>query len=134
MEVVEQRVGRWSFRQRTFDVASEHDLGAVLRWLDEPDDKPRTIGKLALCGSLTLRDRATLESALADASATYGALEQWDRHEYLVTTPDDEDLDAMGAAGFVADALAELRAAAAEPDGHAAGDALALLYRTVVRA
>jgi DNA repair exonuclease SbcCD nuclease subunit len=133
VRVDERQVGRWTFRQRTFDVAGEQDLDVVLRWLDEPADKPRTIGKLALRGTLTLRDRARLETALADAASTYGALEEWERHADLVTAPDDEDLDTMKVGGFVAQAVEQLRATAAAggPEGEAASDALALLYRTV---
>ena len=133
---VEQRqVGRWRFRQAVFDVAGEQDLDAVLRWLDEPDDKPHTIAKLALRGSLTLRDRARLDAALAAAAETYGALEQWQRHAELITAPDEEDLDAMEVGGFVADAVAELRETAegGTQESEDASDALALLYRTVVR-
>lgn len=135
VEVTEHRVGRWSFRQEVFDVAGPQDLEAVLRWLDEPDDKPHTIGKLALRGSLTLRDRERLDEALAAAAATYGALEHWQRHADLVTMPDEDDLDAMEVGGFVADAVEELREAAVAggPPAEGASDALALLYRTVAR-
>ncbi len=136
VQVEERRVGRWTFRQQVFDVAGEQDLQAVLRWLDEPTDKPHTIGKLALRGSLTLRDRARLDEALANAAETYGALEEWQRHADLVTAPDEHDLDAMEVGGFVADAVAQLRATAAGggPEAEDAGDALALLYRKVVSA
>ena len=130
------RVGRWRFRQAVFDVAGEQDLEEVLRWLEEPADKPHTIAKLALRGTLTLRDRARLDAALASAAETYGALEEWDRHAQLLTTPDEDDLDRMEVGGFVASAVEELRARAADggDDAEVAGDALALLYRTVVRA
>jgi DNA repair exonuclease SbcCD nuclease subunit len=135
IEVEAHRVGRWTFRQRVFDVAGTEDLETVLRWLAEPTDKPHTVGKLALSGTLTLRDRDRLEEALATAAETYGALEPWERHGALVTAPDAEDLDAMQVGGFVADALEELRQLAeGGDDTEAASDALALLYRTVVRA
>ena len=134
VEVQPHRVGRWMFRQQRFDVGGEEDLDAVLRWLDEPGDKPHTVAKLGLRGSLPLRDLARLEEALAAASETYGALERWDRNWDLITAPDDEDLDAMQVGGFVADAVQDLRQLAqAGDDAQAASDALALLYRTVVR-
>ena len=135
IEVTSHRVGRWSYRQRVFDLSGSEDLAVVLRWLEEPADKPRTVAKLALRGALTLRDRARLDDALATAAQTYAALETWDRHTELVTAPDRADLDAMEVGGFVAAAVAELQAtvSAGGGDGDAAGDALALLYRTVVR-
>lgn len=135
VSVERHQVGRWLFRQRVFDVGSEADLETVLRWLDEPSDKPHTIAKIALRGMLTLAERTRLEAALEAATTTYAALESWERHQELTTTPDQEDLDAMEVGGFVADAVAELQevAAGAGEDAEAAGDALALLYRTVVR-
>jgi DNA repair exonuclease SbcCD nuclease subunit len=136
IEVEAHRVGRWTFRERVFDVAGEEDLDTVLRWLDEPTDKPHTVAKLALRGTLTLRDLARLEDALAAAGETYGALERWARHWDLVTAPDEQDLDAMQVGGFVADAVDELRqlTEVGDDDTETASDALALLYRTVVRA
>lgn len=132
--VTRHRVGRWRFRRAVFEVAGGEDLDAVLRWLDEPEDKAHTIAKVALRGTLTLAERARLDDALAAAEQTYGAVEPWESHADLVTAPDDADLEALDLGGFVADAVAELREAAGGPDGHEAGDALALLYRTVARA
>ncbi len=134
-EVTTHRVGRWRFRQAVFDVASTADLDVVLRWLDEPEDKPHTIVKLALRGALALRDRARLDDALAAAAETYAAIEPWERHADLVAVPDEDDLDAMEVGGFVAEAVEELRArtTAGGDDARQAGDALSLLYRTVVR-
>lgn len=133
--VERHQVGRWTFRQEVFDVGGAADLETVLAWLDAPDDKPHTIAKVALRGTLTLAERSRLEHALEAAATTYAALESWDRHHDLTTTPDQEDLDAMEVGGFVAEAVAELRSVAAGggEDAEAAGDALALLYRTVVR-
>lgn len=134
VSVERHQVGRWTFRQEVFEVASGADLDTVLRWLDAPPDKAHTIAKVALRGALTLADRTRLERALEAAATTYAALELWDRHHDLTTAPDQDDLDAMEVGGFVADAVAELRTAAAGSGeaAEAAGDALALLYRTVV--
>lgn len=134
IDVERRKVGRWTFRQRVFDVGGSEDLAAVLHWLAEPRDKPHTIAKLALRGTLSLADRVRLEAALDDAATTYAALETWTRHEDLTTAPDQDDLDAMEVGGFVAEAVTELRelTAGAGEDARAAGDALALLYRTVV--
>jgi len=134
VSVQRHRVGRWTFRQQVFDVGSGADVETVLRWLDAPGDKAHTIAKVALRGTLTLAERARLEDALEAAATTYAALESWDRHQDLMTAPDQEDLDTMEVGGFVADAVAELRTVAGGSGeaAEAAGDALALLYRTVV--
>ncbi len=135
IDVERRQVGRWTFRQHVFDVGGSEDLDSVLRWLDEPTDKPHTIAKLALRGTLNLADRARFETAFDDAATTYAALESWTRHEDLTTAPDQDDLDTMEVGGFVAEAVTELRklAAGSGEDAQAAGDALAQLYRTVVR-
>jgi DNA repair exonuclease SbcCD nuclease subunit len=135
VNVERRQVGRWTFRQEVFDVGGGADLETVLRWLEAPRDKAHTIAKIALRGTLTLAERTRLEGALEAAAATYAALESWERHQDLTTSPDQDDLEAMEVGGFVADAVTELRevAAGSGADAEAAGDALALLYRTVVR-
>jgi len=135
VDVTEHRVGHWTFRQEVIEVAGADDVDRIARWLDEPDDKSRTIAKLAVRGSLTLRDRAHLDDLLADAAARYAAIEGWDRHTELVTTPDDADLDALDVGGFARDAVDELRtvASAGGDDAEAASDALSLLYRLAGR-
>ena len=136
VRVERHQVGRWTFRQEVFDVGGAADLDTVLAWLDAPDDKPHTVAKVALRGTLTLAERSRLEHALEAAATTYAALESWERHQDLTTAPDQADLGAMEVGGFVAEAVADLRAMAAAggEDAAVAGDALALLYRTVVRA
>lgn len=129
------QVGRWTFRREVLEVAGPGDVDRVARWLDEPADKARTVAKLALRGQLSLRDRERLEQVLAEAAETYAALEGWQRHAELVTAPDEADLDALAASGFVRDAVDELRerAAGAGDDAETAGDAVALLHRVVRR-
>ena len=136
VDVAEHPVGRWAFREAVFDVAGADDVDRIARWLDEPGDKPRTIAKLAVRGTLTLRDRARLERVLADAADQYAALEQWDRHAELVTAPDEADLDALHLGGFARAAVDELRdlASTGGDDAEAASDALGLLYRLEERA
>ncbi len=131
VEVSVRQVGRWAFREARFEVSGGADVERVLRWLDEPADKSRTIAKVSVRGQLALRDRARLEDALAEAAQSYAAIEQWQRHTELVVAPDDADLDALEVGGFARDAVEELRAVATAggPDAEAASDALGLLYR-----
>lgn len=133
--VTEHRVGRWTFRRETFELAGAEDVARVRRWLDEAADKPRTVVKIGLRGTLTLRDRQALEALLEEAADTHAAVERWERHTEVITAPDEADLEQMQVSGFVASALAELREAAADHrDGAGvASDALALLYREVTR-
>lgn len=136
VEVTEHRVGWWSFRQQVFDVAGSEDLAEVQRWLEEPEDKPRTIVRIGIRGTLNLAEHRRLEQVLDDAEQRLGALRRWERHWELLAVPDEHDLEAMDVGGFVAGAVQELREAAGAggEDGARAGDALALLHRLVVRA
>ncbi len=136
VQVTEHRVGRWSFRQRVFDVAGAEDLAEIQRWLEAPEDKPRTIVRIGIRGALNLTEHRRLEQALDDAEQRLGALRRWQRHWELVTVPDEHDLETMDVGGFVAGAVQELRAEAGAggEDAAEASDALALLHRLVVRA
>ena len=133
VDVDVRRIGRWSFRQRVFDVAGPEDLDVVMHWLDEPEDKARTIASLAVRGTLSLKDLTRVDAAIANARDVYGAVEIWDRYHELITVPTEEDLDDMALGGFAATALEELRdAARQDPDDQVTTDALALLHRLAV--
>jgi DNA repair exonuclease SbcCD nuclease subunit len=127
--VTPHRVGRWTFRDERFEAGSAADVERIRAWLAASADPARTVARLAVTGTLTLRDRARLDEVVDDARLTHAAVRWWDRHTDLVTAPDDADLDALDVGGFVRAALDEL---VADPDP-AAVDAVRLLYRLAVR-
>jgi hypothetical protein len=96
-------------------------------------DKERTIVKLALVGTLSLRDKARLDEVLAHHVDLFAAVDTWERRTDLVVLPDDADVASLEVAGFAADAATALRDLA-QRDGDSAvvaRDALALLHRLV---
>jgi DNA repair exonuclease SbcCD nuclease subunit len=127
--VERHRVGSWRFLERSLQLESSADLDELEEWLAALADKPCTVVKLRLTGSLGLADRARLESLLEQAGELLAALEQ--RRDALVVLPAEPDLAALDLAGFARAAVDELAEKAAGDDEEAgvARDSLALLYR-----
>lgn len=131
VRVTPHRTGTWRFARRHFDVASEADLGVLEAWLRDATTKERTIIKLGLAGTLTLRSAARLEAMIEDARDLFAAIEDPERHRNLVVLPDDEDFSGVEVSGFARAALDSLRARAGSSGAEAvaARGALALLVR-----
>jgi DNA repair exonuclease SbcCD nuclease subunit len=129
-------VGTWRFVREHLELSSAEDVDRVATLLDELDDKPRCIVKLALVGQLSLAEMSRLESILEHRADLVASLQTWERRSELVALPDDDDFDVLGLGGFAAAALEDLRDGAAGDgaDAVAARDALGLLYRLGSRA
>ena len=125
------RVGDWTFARADFDIGSDQDLDAVADWLGRQPEKRRCVAKLSFIGTISLAGRLRLDAMLDTYADVFAALETWDRRTDLVTVPDDADLADIGATGFLASAIEDLRSLAAGtgPERDAAQDALSLLYR-----
>ncbi|WP_232784413.1 metallophosphoesterase family protein [Carbonactinospora thermoautotrophica] len=130
-QVRAHHVGAWRFLRREHHLNSAEDVQALDAELSALPDKERTVLKLSLVGTLTLREKARLDDLLARHGHLFAALEVWERRTDLVTRPDDDDFADLGLSGFAASALEELRELAAAPgeDSQAAQEALGLLYR-----
>ena len=125
------RVAQWQFVEHEAMVTGEEDVAAVERFLVELPNKSRTAVRLALTGTLTLRDHAALEDLLETQSETLACLETMSGRSDLVVQPDDFDFDLFGLSGFARAALTDLKEMASST-GEAATEAqgaLSLLYR-----
>lgn len=129
--VERHQIGQWRFVREVYSVNSADDIERLAVELDAREAKERTVLKLGFVGSLSLRDKARLDELLEHNRDLYAGLQVWRRKTELAVLPEDADFDGLGLSGFAADALEELRAAAADPgvDGATAQDALALLVR-----
>lgn len=131
VEVEAVPVGEWSFIQKEFHLSGDEDLDRLRVWMDDLDDKARTILKFSLKGTLNLQQKARLDDLLDRAEDLYGAVERWDRHEDLAVLPDEEDLDELELEGFAEEAFDRLQSRS-EGEGEEAAvaeDALGILYR-----
>ena len=131
VRVESRKVGTWRFLSLLRDVNNRRDIADLDVNLDQLPDKDRTVVKLGLVGTLTVADRAALDTCIDRHSRRFAALGTWDRHTDLAVMPADHEFDDLGIGGFAADAVAELVEAARSegPDAGAARGALALLLR-----
>lgn len=126
----EVRTGQWRFTERAdIRVDSREDVEVLNKWIDELENKERTIARLHLVGSLTLSLHADLTNLLLRAGDLLGALDV--REDDLVVVPDDTDFKDLGFSGFAERTVARLREKISEggDEGLRARDALMLLLR-----
>jgi DNA repair exonuclease SbcCD nuclease subunit len=129
---VESRtVGSWRFLTLHHEVNNSRDIADLKVNLDQLPDKDRTVVQLALVGTLTVTDRAALDTLLDRHARLFGCLDSWDRHTNLAVMPADDEFDDLGIGGFAADAVDELieTARSGGADADAARAALGLLLR-----
>lgn len=129
--VQSRRVGTWRFLTIDAELNNSRDIADLDINLDQLPDKDRTVVQLALRGTLTVTDRATLDACLDRYSRLFACLDSWERHTHLVVMPSDDEFDDLGIGGFAAHAVAELvdTARSAGADADTARGALALLLR-----
>jgi DNA repair exonuclease SbcCD nuclease subunit len=124
-------VGTWRFLTLRREVNNSRDIADLNLNLDELPDKDRTVVKLGLVGTLTVTDRAALDTCIDRHSRRFAALSIWERNTDIAVMPADDEFDDLGIGGFAADAVAELveTARSEGSDAGAARGALALLLR-----
>lgn len=130
-----ERLGRWRFVTLTRSVDDSRDVADLDLNLDLMPDKERTVVRLGLTGSLTVTDKAALDTCLDKYARLFAALTVWERGTDIAVLPADGEFDDLGIGGFAAAAVDEL-VEAARADGDGAEDAraaLALLLRLVER-
>ena len=123
-------VGSWRFLANTFEIDGQSNVLEFGRWLDSQPSKDRSVARLTLRGTISLAVHAQLQDLIEKHKDLFGAVEVTAQSD-LVVRPDDDDFADLALAGFAAEAVTELRAAAAGPGagGEVARDALALLVR-----
>lgn len=129
-------IGRWRFVTLHNQVDTSRDIADLDMNLDLMTDKERTVVRLALTGSLTVTDRATLDACLDKYARLFAWLGLWERHTDLAVIPADGEFADLGIGGFAATAVDELVATARAGDTESASDAqaaLALLLRLTDR-
>ncbi|BBZ40842.1 metallophosphoesterase family protein [Mycobacterium conspicuum] len=133
--VTPKDVGYWRFVTLRRPVDNNRDIADLDMNLDQMADKERTVVRLALTGSLTVTDRAALDTCLDRYGRLFAWLGLWDRHTELAVVPADGEFTDLGIGGFAAAAVEELVAAARADDSTAADAqaALALLLRLADR-
>ncbi|MFN3602194.1 MAG: exonuclease SbcCD subunit D [Dietzia sp.] len=126
------RTGRWSFLAINAEIETESDLDALAERVEAIEDKPRTVLKLGLTGTVGVALRARIDDLLETWAALFAAAYLRERLTHLVVRAEDSDFTDLvdGYAGRAVEDLVEM-AAANGPDSEDAGNALSLLYRLV---
>lgn len=130
----EVNVGSWKFIEREqIDLNTKEDIEALRGWLENLEDKERTVVKLRLVGTLSLSFHGELEELLSHVQEILGAVET--RMNNLAVIPEDADFTDLGFSGFASCTVERLRSNAkeADPDSITSRDALALLVRLAGR-
>lgn len=122
-------VGHWRFEDLERDLNTGEDVSALERTLDAYPDKPHTVVRLNLRGTLSLTDSAELDRI--QANTVFAQINRWERHTDLVIAPTDRDLEALDVSGYERKTLEDLHALAVGDGDQAqtARDALNLFYR-----
>lgn len=125
----EHPVGVWKFLKLDREFSGTEDTKNILRELKDVADKPTTIVRLEIAGSLGLAEDEALRNGLEDEALLFAGLEVR-RNGYFVNPGNFETL-CSNLGGYAAEAAESLRVTAlAGGDGaRAAGDALLLLAR-----
>ena len=129
----EVNIGRWKFIEREIDLNTKEDIVALRGWLENLEDKERTVVKLRLVGALSLLLYSELEELLSHFQEILGAVET--RMNDFVVIPEDADFMDLGFSGFASRTVERLRSNVEEsgPDTITSRDALAILVRLAGR-
>lgn len=126
----EVQIGQWRFiERRRVDLNTSDDVAALRKWLEELENKERTVIRLTLVGSLSLSLHSVLQNHLVAAKDILGACDVRE-HDILVLV-DDADFADLGFSGFADATVQRLRSKMSEggSEGSASRDALMLLLR-----
>lgn len=125
----EVKIGHWQFIQRKIEVNTPDDIESLGKWLENTENKERTVLRLDLVGSLTLSLQDKLQAHLLTVQDVFAAFDV--REDGLLIVPDDTDFADLGFSGFADETVQQLRAkiAAGGDEGNASRDALMLLLR-----
>lgn len=136
-------VGTWSFVSVQAQVEGAADIDALDEELGALAPKDRTVVRTALQGTLTLADKARLDTLLDAYDDAFAARITWSSHDDIAVVVGDELTD-LGVGGFVDHVVDRLAAQAGVGGGAGPGltgagsagaeagtarDALSLLYR-----
>ena len=131
-EVAVEHVGSWELRALAFALNNDDDVARLLAELEQVTNKEKTGLKLALTGTLSVREKARLDDVLDRMGDLFARLDVWESHTDLAVLSEDDDFSGLGLGGFTLAAAGDLQAQARNEvgtDATVAADSLWLLYR-----
>lgn len=131
-EVTPLATGRWSFLAVDAEIDTDGDLDSLAERIEAVQDKPRTVLKLGLTGTVGVALRARIDALLETWDAVFASAYLRQSRTNLVVRAEDSDFTDL-VDGYAGRAVADLvdMAATGGVDAEDAGHALSLLYRLV---
>ncbi len=127
-------VGTWRFIERDrLEINSKADIDTLAEWLDDQQNKEKTVLKLRFYGAVSLIQYEHLMEIIEHARELFAAIET--REKEFVAVPEDTDFAELGLSGFAGATLEDLRRLSEESSAEetTARDALSLLIRLTGR-
>lgn len=124
------RVGQWYFVERNrVDLNTPDEVQALRRFLEDVENKERTVVRLNCVGSLSLSSRDELQAYLDAVKDVFAVFDM--REDDLLVLPDEADFGDLGFSGFADATIKRLRTQISEGGAESvvARDALMLLMR-----
>jgi DNA repair exonuclease SbcCD nuclease subunit len=134
--VTSHRTGVWAFSVIAAQLENAADVENLNETLRAIPGKDTSAVKLALRGTLSLREHARLEALIDEYAHVFAHIRQWESHTDLAVMPDGDEVGDLKLSGYAAEAFEELQRSANPLDTDNEGaptaqDALRLLYRLV---
>jgi DNA repair exonuclease SbcCD nuclease subunit len=133
--VTRHKVGTWCFLEERPYLDGAASIEALEERLMKLPHKDRTVLKLVVTGTLSVREAAEFEVLCTELDDVFASVVDSGRTD-LAVRPEDGDFASLGLTGFAAFALDDLRAQAGSDDpgtARTATDALGLLVRLAGR-
>lgn len=127
--VTDVKIGKWIFTEERSEVYTAEDIERLESILDSTANKDRTVLKLRLIGTLSLKNHTVLEELISRFRETYAVIQINDAE--LVVIANDTDFQDLELSGFAKNALDRLCELSQKNDSMSskAHDALKLLVR-----
>jgi hypothetical protein len=112
-------------------ISNQQDLDALSTAIADIPDKARTVLKLGLTGTVTMRQKMGLDQSVTQWGDLFAAVTMSSSRTDLTIVANDQDFSELQLSGYGSKALEKLRGQllSADPSETTAVDALALLVR-----
>jgi DNA repair exonuclease SbcCD nuclease subunit len=125
------KIGNWVFCKKELDLGlrDSQALNYLKDFLNAFQDKPHSVLRLTLLGTVTLKQFNEIEQYLEEQATLFAALDV--RKSSLARIVNDDEIQGLGLSGFALDALNKLKGLidSNSAESQTAADAIALLYR-----
>ncbi len=121
-------ISRWRFEEIAFELMSNEDTNRFTDWLKTYDNKERSIVKINLSGSVTVKESIGIDEVIGDEQSMFASL-RVDNNLRIIS--DSNELESLELNGIFLDVYNELKELVSQKDPEVARDAFKLFFRLV---